>query len=362
MQTPDVQNRPDVKTSKLAVTSCILGVFSLFAFPIILFAASLPSPFNIVCFIPIILATLAVILGISGLASIAANRGRLTGRGFAAIGIAIPLFIFGLIGFQSPFAYVRQTRYRMLCENNLQSIGTSMLIYLNDWEQGFPRAGGPSSKWGTTPNWQADNRTDAYGLADGADGQASISASLFTMFRSYSIGGISSFVCPADSGTTQFNPAQYGAWGGWIGIFWDFGPDPSKHVSYSYHMPYGPYPLTKSHNPAMPLMADRNPWLDAPGYSARPTRDFVSFDPNGPKRLIRRGNAIPHQGNGQNVLFMDGHVSFEKTPICGVNGDNIYTFWNDKDISRGTRPVLGSQPASRTDSLLVHDPPLTSAK
>jgi len=41
-----------------------------------------------------------------------------------------------------------------------------------------------------------------------------------------------------------------------------------------------------------------------------------------------------------------------------LDDDNIYTFWDEQDKTRGTPPVLGSQPADPTDSLLVNDPAL----
>lgn len=36
-------------------------------------------------------------------------------------------------------------------------------------------------------------------------------------------------------------------------------------------------------------------------------------------------NSLNHEGAGQNVGFGDGHVSFEKTPLCGPTNDNIFT-------------------------------------
>lgn len=62
--------------------------------------------------------------------------------------------------------------------------------------------------------------------------------------------------------------------------------------------------------------------------------------------------------DGQNVLFTDIHVRFERIPFCGVEDDNVYTFWDGEDVRRGAAPVLGSQPQDRKDSLLVHDPPV----
>ncbi|MHC4073948.1 MAG: hypothetical protein ACYTGS_18265 [Planctomycetota bacterium] len=48
-------------------------------------------------------------------------------------------------------------------------------------------------------------------------------------------------------------------------------------------------------------------------------------------------------------------MSFERTPACGINDDNIYTFWDGGDIRRGGVPVLTSEPQDRTDSMVVHD-------
>jgi hypothetical protein len=36
-------------------------------------------------------------------------------------------------------------------------------------------------------------------------------------------------------------------------------------------------------------------------------------------------NSRNHNGEGQSILFIDGHVDFEQKPIVGPNQDNIYT-------------------------------------
>jgi len=36
-------------------------------------------------------------------------------------------------------------------------------------------------------------------------------------------------------------------------------------------------------------------------------------------------NSTNHTKEGQNVLYADSHVSFEKSPYVGIDGDNIYT-------------------------------------
>ena len=63
------------------------------------------------------------------------------------------------------------------------------------------------------------------------------------------------------------------------------------------------------------------------------------------------------KGKYQNVLFLDSHVDFESVSFCGINEDNIYTSQDGGDIRKGKVPTLGNQPANRSDSMLVNDPP-----
>jgi hypothetical protein len=78
--------------------------------------------------------------------------------------------------------------------------------------------------------------------------------------------------------------------------------------------------------------------------------------PGGGREAVNYGNAIAHQEDGQNILFMDSHVNFEKKSYCGINDDNVYTFWSGGDIRLGAKPMPGvSEPIDRLDSLLVHD-------
>ena len=84
-------------------------------------------------------------------------------------------------------------------------------------------------------------------------------------------------------------------------------------------------------------------------------KDISLFVPEGGREAVKVGNANQHQEDGQNVLFLDSHVGFEKNPYAGINDDNIYTYWDGGDVRRGAPPVLGSTPQDRTDSLLVHD-------
>jgi len=248
----------------------------------------------------------------------------------------------------------RSTAFRMVCGTNLSGLGKAMLIYSNDYDDELPRSGSENSVWAAKiADWKALNRFNAYVLRpDGSDGVGTISSCFYLLVK-YAEVTPKSFLCKHDKGVKEFKPSKHGAHGRDLIDLWDFGPEPTKHYSYSYHMPFSGFALTNADEPNLAVAADRNPWMDSPFQKAK---DFEAFDPNGNWEAIKAGNAIGHQGDGQNVLFLDNHVGFEKRSFCGVNEDNIYTYWDGGDIRRGAPAKFGSKPADRMDSLLVNDP------
>lgn len=248
---------------------------------------------------------------------------------------------------------------RMSCGTSLAGIGKAMLLYANDYQDKLPCAGGAESQWaGRVTDWQARDRGTAYGLdANGTGGQMSISASLYLLVKHTEITP-KSFVCRDDRGTKEFKLEDYRFRDGkpLLTDLWDFGPDPSKHCSYAYQMLYGMHTLTVSSEPGFAVAADRNPWMNE-----KRARSFSRFNPTGPvdhtAEQALAGNSIAHKGDGQNVMFIDIHVTFEQWSYCAIEHDNIYTSWEGTDKVRGQPPKPGSRPASERDSLLVNDPP-----
>lgn len=361
---PAIPPEQDVRTSRLAVASCILGVLSL---PFFLMYGSMAMqryglpPVSILTYASFFSAILAVFLGLAALTCIEINYGRLSGRAFAAIGIAIPLIAFFLTAAHASLANMQRTTRRMTCATNLSGLGKAMLIYANDYDDELPRAGGPNSALGTTPDYQANTRNAAFGYdTKGSGGQVSMSANFYLLVK-YAEVTPKSFRCDRDPAFKEFKLADYNIRNKDLVDLWDFGPDPAKHVSFSYHVPYGNYALTISNLPNMAVAADRNPWLPSPA-GQRSKTDFQAFDPNGTRQVIKRANALYHNGDGQNVLFIDAHTSFEREPFCGVKDDNIYTPQTATDIRKGALPTLTTQPANRTDSLLLNDPPKGAKK
>jgi len=372
-QTPlapqDSASTVDIKVSRIAIAASVCALIGAAGFmpgsiawldPRVLSPRSEVAVFS--GFVSFVAVGCAFLLGIAGLLEIATNGGRRTGYLFAIIGTAAPFAFFTGLIFVPTFGGVKYTSYRMTCGTSLSGIGKAMLIYANDYQDNLPVAGGPGAGWtARLPSWSAQNRADAYGWSDpnAVNGRASVSASLYLLVKYCNLEP-KEFVCRNDSKVREFKPGKYGVRDRQPSDLWDFGPNPPKHCSYAYNMPYGPNRLTTSVPPGLAVAADRNPWMDSPSTRAG---DFSRFQPDvppfsGTSDQAKTGNAATHYRDGQNVLFLDSHVEFVHRAYCGVDDDNIYTLWNGSDKVRGTPPKFGSQPADRLDSLLVNDPPV----
>jgi hypothetical protein len=171
------------------------------------------------------------------------------------------------------------------------------------------------------------------------------------------------------------------------------GESPVKCVSYSYQMPYaagqtpmptgantgskGRYAATGSRSASFAVMADKNPYYDAKLTKGGATVDswIDKVAPlGGPtvptewtnieKWRIGVANAQPHDRDGQNVTYADGHNSYEIRSDVGTKNDNIYTSWSDTtgatEASRRrglfmNTPYTQSAPQGTEDSVLVND-------
>jgi prepilin-type N-terminal cleavage/methylation domain-containing protein len=291
-------------------------------------------------------------------------------KGFTLVELLVVIAIIALLmGILMPaLARVRQLAFRMTCGTNLSGIGKAMLIYANDYEDELPRAGGRNSEWGLLANnWMADDRYTAYGVTPGTGegGTASISSCFYLLVK-YAEVTPKSFICKGDTGTTEFSLADEDVTAADFELIdaWDFGARPYEHCSYSYHLPFGQYALTTSSEPGLAVAAERNPWISSPAAEVD-TSTFSAFIPdvapyNGSTEDALKGNAISHQGDGQNVLFLDSHVEFAKRSFCSLEDDNIYTrsTITNKGDAQGSliTPGSGASAANRKDSLLVHDP------
>jgi len=245
------------------------------------------------------------------------------------------------------------------CAQNLALLGKAMLVYAGDYDGELPRTGGRNTTWGQPVNWTAEDHYLAFNVTPGSGdgGRATIGSCLYLLVK-YAGVTPSTFLCPDDPAATEFKlaglpdvPADFT-----LTDAWDFGPDPGRHYSYAYHMPFGRYALTTSRDPGLAVLADRNPWIQG--------RPFEQFKPDvspcdGPAEQATAGNTTAHQETGQNVLFLDGHVQFKDRPHCALDNDNIYTTSDEPErgCPAGQRPRLGlADPRNARDSVLVHEP------
>ena len=257
-------------------------------------------------------------------------------KGFTLVELLVVIAIIALLmGILMPaLSRVRQLAFRLTCGTNLSGIGKAMLLYSNDYQDELPRAGGRTAAWGTVANWMATNRVQAFGTdAQGSGGAATISSCFYLLVK-YTEVTPKSFICKGDSGTNEFKLSDLSTQptsGFELIDAWDFGPatDASKHCSYSYHFPFGLYALTVSSEPGFAVAADRNPFLESPAGSAVDISTFMpdltSAGFSGTTDTAKNGNCLAHQLDGQNVMYLDTHVTFEKRAYCSIEDDNIYT-------------------------------------
>jgi len=307
-------------------------------------------------------------------------------------GLVITVVVALLLAVLMPqLAHVSRYAQREVCRTNLKGLSAAVSVYGNDYEQAFPLQGGHGTPpWTTGTEGWADPHKD-WATAEGI----TVGASLYLLVREVDVSP-RSFVCPS-GGQTAFegqNPDNLN-----FVELWDFGqwahdlfknPDdgtgsahgPKIHVSYAYHMPYGPNggpgefaPGTKD-PAAFAVMADKSPWFDPKLKTGEPALedwfDYVNAMTSYKGRRaskqwqVLQANAYPHGREGQNVLYADGHASFEKTPDVGINRDNIYTRQaeggSEEAIRIGDPDEMPTytidnkfQPRNETDSFLVND-------
>jgi len=307
-------------------------------------------------------------------------------KGFTLVELLVVIAIIALLmGILMPaLARVRQLAFRMTCGTNLSGIGKAMLLYANDNDDELPKAGGRTNVWqpqGLT-SWIAPTRQEAYNISNN-QGHVTLTSNFYLLVK-YAEVTPKQFVCKGESDTREFTftelsgTAATAASGLTLTDAWDFGPGSTvagnsatyEFCSYSYHHPFGSYALTTTHEPTMAVAADRNPWMgdltargtDLAWANYIPDEDRIAGG-NGTSESARVGNSDAHQLEGQNVLFLDSHVSLEKRAYCGTEQDNIYTVKVNNTLTQTSMEYytgkafagIAQQPYNRSDSFLVNE-------
>ncbi len=272
-------------------------------------------------------------------------------------------------------AKARELANRAVCMANIRGIIQSMLTYAQSSDGMFPAV---SSQAGITQFAEADNvlrprnpaGTSLFDEYVPPSAQAAVQvwyenpywgkpAPAISMWllvlQGYSTPA--SFVCPSDD-IVQGPSLEYYNNGSQSYYFISF-TDPTQlpnlryatdgyGLSYSVAFPWpwqngslgaspGQWWTTTGANTEVPLVSDMAPLDDststyATGVFERITTTLPTANTYGPY-IYNSGN---HAGDGQNVGFGDGHVTWEISPYVGQNGDNIFTWHSGLGVVNGT--------------------------
>lgn len=254
----------------------------------------------------------------------------------------------------------RRMAKQTVCAANLKGIGHGFHAYSVSNNDMFPIAAHvPAVEEGIGQVRYAPGkiglhrgRADAPDLGETTvdDAEMSTTRNLWILIRA-GASAPRSFICPSsrDEPNDEDSPQ----------VLWDF----RKHseVSYGYQVPYGKRGRPNADmDEDMALAADKGALGAALEAGMSPPGLAMPKDAAMPDDW-RRWNSPNHGGEGQNVMYTDGHVVFATTPLAGVKSDNIYTRWQTPD--GGTDAVLGPRihgtpptgietPFGDTDSLI----------
>lgn len=227
----------------------------------------------------------------------------------------------------------REMANRVKCASNLRQIGQAVMLYANEnngnWPRTFYQADGTVTDAVANNTFgQGYDQTNPFSGLPGPSGTTigtnNVCAGIFLLLRTQEIGS-EVFTCPSatktkdnfgGAGNTAANRSNWTSKGN--NLAYGFANNyPSSTASSGGAVSGVPYKLNVANlGPEFAVGADLSPTNSKNQVTALTTTSSQS--------QMRLGNSPNHSGDGENVLFGDGHVTFNNNPLVGVQRDNIY--------------------------------------
>lgn len=289
-----------------------------------------------------------------------------TSGGFTLIELLVVIAIIAiLIAILLPsLAAAREAGKRVVCSQNLKGIAGACKTYAHDADDNWPTVATyrqlassdflPLTSLGGTSNLPRDQESETTNSPQGKE--VAPTRAMWLLVRE-SLVPAKQFLCPSSVEETA-DPTPD------VARYYDFKG--YGFVSYGYQLPFwvsenGARPRERM-DPRMVVMADKSPQYIIGNTQACetlgcPDQDPIAFNslpdiqmasvlsdvadsfaldvPNGiepghPLELYRPINSPNHggrgEGNGQSVMRIDSSVTFQKTPLQGIDDENIYTW------------------------------------
>jgi len=237
---------------------------------------------------------------------------------------------------------VHELSKRSVCALNLAGIGAAAKIYAtsnkDQWmvppfKQGAidnlgidylagNRVNEPPVEPGEVGNLRLYQTTSETPNSNTGSTAMSVTRAYWMLVRSGDVS-VKQFICPSNLDDVPDHTEQ-------IDLYYDFTG--YRNISYGYQVPFGPRDTQPREGADVHkiLAADKGPfYLASSGsYFDYAGEDGGPIQLDDPPKNWRRFNSLNHGGafgEGQNVLYSDGQVSFVRIPAVGVDNDNIYT-------------------------------------